>query len=235
MFLYIIRHGEPDYTTDSLTENGVKQADALAPRMKKHGVDEIYCSPLGRARQTAQPTCDLLKLPMIIEDWMNEDELHKELSIDCGYGTRNWAFGCQNTKMKEQNYTIQNWHTNPIFRACTSALGGYNRIATSGDEFIERLGYKREGNLYKIITPSEKRIAAFCHHGISTTWLSHLLSIPPNILWSSFDISHSTVTMLVFRNNPDGYTAPQCMFLSDISHLYKEDAPLNAAVEFFRE
>ncbi|MCL2628899.1 MAG: histidine phosphatase family protein [Oscillospiraceae bacterium] len=235
MFLYVIRHGEPDYATDSLTENGVKQADALAERMKKHGVDEIYCSPLGRAVQTAQPTCDLLKLPKTIEDWMSEDLVFNELSVDRGYGNRDWSFGCQNTKLIEHDYTFKNWHKNPVFKTCKAPLDGYNRVAACSDEFLARLGYEREGNIYKVVSPSDKRIAAFCHHGFGTTWLSHLLSIPPHILWSSFDIAHSTVTILVFRNNPDGYTAPQCMCLSDISHIYKEDLPLHAGIEFFRD
>ena len=29
MLLYIIRHGSPDYTTDTLTEEGQKQAEAV--------------------------------------------------------------------------------------------------------------------------------------------------------------------------------------------------------------
>ena len=35
MRLMIIRHGVPDYDTDTLTETGWKEARALAERMKK--------------------------------------------------------------------------------------------------------------------------------------------------------------------------------------------------------
>ena len=231
MLLYIIRHGEPDYTTDSLTGNGRKQAEALAQRLNSHGLDEIYTSPLGRAVQTAKPTCDLLKIPYKIEDWMNEDIVWNDFAVDTN-GTRNWVFGCQNTKLIEYDYSKDNWHTNPLFSSCKSAVDGYKRITDSSDDFLTRLGYKREGNLYKVVSPNEKRVAAFCHHGLGTAWLSHLLSISPNVFWSSFDIAHSSVTILVFRNNPDGYTAAQCLCLSDISHIYKENVPLNAAVKF---
>jgi probable phosphoglycerate mutase len=233
MLLYIIRHGEPDYATDSLTENGKKQADALAERMRACGLDEIYTSPLGRAVQTAQPTCELLGLPYKIEKWMSEDTVWKDFSVIDAGGTRNWAFGCQNTKLIGQSADRGEWHTDPVFASCKSALGGYRRVADSSDDFLARLGYEREGGIYKITAPSEKQIAAFCHHGLGTAWLSHLLSIPPNIFWSSFDISHSGVTMVEFRNNADGYTAPRCMCLSDISHIYKEKLAINAAVRFF--
>jgi broad specificity phosphatase PhoE len=44
MILYVIRHGDPDYATDSLTPKGKLQADALAKRLAVHGVDTVYSS-----------------------------------------------------------------------------------------------------------------------------------------------------------------------------------------------
>jgi probable phosphoglycerate mutase len=233
MLLYIIRHGEPDYVTDSLTENGKKQAEALAERLCTHGFDEIYSSPLGRAIQTAQPTCERLGIAHQIEDWMSESTAWDELSVADGCGTRNWAFSCQNTELLGKDYTIEDWHTNPVFAPCTAALDGYRRITARSDEFMARLGYKRDGRLYTVTAPNDRRIAAFCHHGFGTTWLSHLLSVPPHIFWSGFDIAHSGVTILEWKNNPDGLTAPTCVCLSDVSHIYSANLPLRAAIEFF--
>jgi probable phosphoglycerate mutase len=225
-----MRHGEPDYATDSLTPNGRKQAAALAERLCTHGFDEIYSSPLGRAIQTAQPTCERLGLSYKIEDWMSENTAWDELSVEDEAGARGWAFSCQNTKLLEYNQS--DWYKNPVFSECKSARGGYQRITRSSDEFIARLGYKRDGRSYKIITPSVKRIAAFCHHGFGTAWLSHLLSVEPHIFWAGFDIAHSSVTILEFKNNPDGFTAPTCLCLSDISHIHKANLPLRAAIVF---
>jgi probable phosphoglycerate mutase len=232
MLLYIIRHGEPDYTTDSLTADGKRQAKALAKRLSTHGLDEIFSSPLGRAIQTAQPTCDRLKLPYKIEEWMSENKVWDDFSIIDDNGTKNWSFGCQNTKLISQDDSSE-WHTNPVFSTCKSALDGYRRIVNSSDDFLNRLGYKRDGKIYKVVSPNEKRVAAFCHHGLGTAWLSHLLSIPPHVFWSGFDIAHSSVTVLEFKNNPDGHTAPQCICLSDISHIYKEKLPIKAAIRFY--
>ena len=233
MLLYVIRHGEPDYATDSLTENGKKQADALADRLCVHGLDKIYSSPLGRAMQTAQPTCDRLNLQYEIEEWMSEGNVWKDFSVVDEDGDREWAFACQNTKMLDDRYSMGEWYKNPVFSKCNSPLENYKRITDSSDEFIGRLGYKRKGNIYEVVSPNDKKIAAFCHHGLSTVWLSHMLSIPPNIFWSSFDIAHSSVTILEFRNNPDNLTAPQCMCLSDVSHVYKESLPVKAPIDFF--
>lgn len=50
MRLIFIRHGEPDYEHDSLTEKGWREAKLLAARTKDWHVDDFYVSPLGRAR-----------------------------------------------------------------------------------------------------------------------------------------------------------------------------------------
>lgn len=232
MLLYIIRHGEPDYATDSLTELGRKQADALADRLCVHGFDEIYSSPLGRAIQTAQPTCERLGIPYKIEEWMSEDLAYDDLSAEREGGKRDWSFGCQNTKLLE--YAGQNerseWYDNPVFSTCRAAQVGYGRIKHCSDDFLSRLGYRREGKIYRVVAPSDKRVAAFCHHGLGTSWLSHVLSIPPNIFWSSFNIAHSSITVLEFSNNADGRTAPQCVCLSDTSHIYKEGLGVNSPI-----
>ncbi len=58
MKLIFIRHGEPDYSIDSLTEKGFREARLLAERTAKWNVTDFYCSPLGRARDTAAPTLE---------------------------------------------------------------------------------------------------------------------------------------------------------------------------------
>lgn len=56
MKLIFIRHAEPDYEHDSLTEKGFREAKLVAARAKNWHVSQFYCSPLGRAQATAAPT-----------------------------------------------------------------------------------------------------------------------------------------------------------------------------------
>lgn len=56
MKILIIRHGDPDYSIDSLTEKGWREADMLAERIAPLKVKSYYVSPLGRARDTAFAT-----------------------------------------------------------------------------------------------------------------------------------------------------------------------------------
>ena len=85
MLLYLIRHGEPDYVTDTLTETGRRQAELAAERLAESGIDEVHASPMGRARQTAIPTAEKLGLPVIIEPWAYEldENCIKALAFRC--------------------------------------------------------------------------------------------------------------------------------------------------------
>ncbi len=56
MRLLLIRHGDPDYERDTLTEKGRREADYLAERLSRLDIAAFYTSPLGRAKDTAAPT-----------------------------------------------------------------------------------------------------------------------------------------------------------------------------------
>ena len=53
MRLLFIRHGDPDYEHDCLTEKGRREAEALAEHSESLRMGEIFVSPLGRAQETA--------------------------------------------------------------------------------------------------------------------------------------------------------------------------------------
>ena len=91
MRILIIRHGDPDYSIDSLTEKGWREAGLLAPRMLKEHITAFYTSPLGRAQDTAKPTLDLYEKetgsrPEIKTlDWLHEFPARIDLDLTkCG-------------------------------------------------------------------------------------------------------------------------------------------------------
>ena len=53
MKILIIRHGDPNYEIDGLTEKGKREAEFLSERISKLDVRKFYVSPLGRAKATA--------------------------------------------------------------------------------------------------------------------------------------------------------------------------------------
>lgn len=228
MLLYIIRHGDPIYEPDSLTEKGKLQAQALARRLAVHGLDKVFTSPMIRARQTAEPTCQLLGIRPEIAEWTSEALAWEDLSCVQEGGRRRWVFHVQNTRYKTPELLAlgDRWPQAEPFCRCPRAAEGYARIQAASDAFTASLGYRREGMIYRAVRPNEDRVAVFCHQGFGTTWLSHLLAVPPPLFWSTFDISHSSITILRFENHPDGRTAPVCIALSDTSHIYADRLPL---------
>ena len=49
MRIVFVRHGDPDYARDCLTEAGKLQAEKAAERVAGEGICKIYASSCGRA------------------------------------------------------------------------------------------------------------------------------------------------------------------------------------------
>lgn len=72
MKIIFIRHGEPNYEIDSLTEKGWREAELLSKRTAKWNVTDFYCSPLGRAKDTASFTLKNAGREAEILPWLRE-------------------------------------------------------------------------------------------------------------------------------------------------------------------
>ena len=81
MKLYISRHGQTPWNVEDLicgrtdvplTELGQQQAKLLAESAKDKGIDVILCSPMLRARQTAQAVSDAIGVPVRIDERLVE-------------------------------------------------------------------------------------------------------------------------------------------------------------------
>lgn len=87
MRILIIRHGDPDYSIDSLTEKGWREANLLSPRLLKEHITSFYVSPLGRAQDTAKPTLDLYEKETGVRpkietlEWLREFPAHIDLDL----------------------------------------------------------------------------------------------------------------------------------------------------------
>ncbi len=79
--LVLLRHGQTDWNTSGrfqgqedipLNETGLQQARRVAPLIASLHPTALYCSPLGRARQTISPVADILDLPVTYDDRLRE-------------------------------------------------------------------------------------------------------------------------------------------------------------------
>ena len=94
MRLIFVRHGEPDYEHDCLTENGKVQAKDTAERLAKEKLSAIYSSPMGRAKETASYTAEGRGLEIQILDYMHEINWgSKEGKPQIEYDGHPWLLG----------------------------------------------------------------------------------------------------------------------------------------------
>ncbi len=227
MLLYIIRHGDPIYEPDSLTELGHKQAEALLPRLAPLGFDKLFVSPMIRARQTAAPTERALGMEAEVVDFLSENALFEKFSMQLpkpdGRIAARWCFHQQETNYKPRHpmEALENWYDLPVFADCREeALPAFEKFIADSDEFLKRLGFVRDDGFYKIKNPPYNRVAVFCHQGVGLTWMAHMLNIPHQMFWSSFDVTHTGISVLEFKEYENGITTPMCLCLSDTSHLF---------------
>jgi probable phosphoglycerate mutase len=226
MLLYIVRHGDPIYSTDSLTERGKLQAEAVGKRMYDAKINRIFSSPMGRAKMTSDPACRLLGLEKQIEDWAHEIE--DERLTPFPDGKMKSVTYVQNTYYRENGYIDFPFDKSLECQGFnqTNMAVAVKRICDGGRDFLSRLGYVEENGIYRITKPNEDKVALFCHAAMTKTWLSYLLHIPIHLLWAGMNVTHTGVTVLEFKNNENGVTAPKMLCFSDVSHLYKSGLDL---------
>jgi len=228
MLFYFLRHADPIYHPDCLTPLGKRQAEALAKRLSVHGLDEIYSSTSTRAKETAQPTAEILKKDITELDWCNEGYAWRQMTVD-NNGNIEWCF--QNEKFRKilNSNKIKmlgdKWYDAEEFKD-TTFKEGILRIQKETDAFFEQLGYKhdRENRVYIPKEHNDKKVALFAHQGFGMMFLSSVLDIPYPDVVLRFDLTHSSMTVIEFDEKSKA-VIPKILTLSNDSHLYKESLP----------
>lgn len=227
MRIYIVRHGEPDYSIDSLTPAGHKEAAALAKRMVQIAPTHLCCSPVQRAVHTCEYTERAMGRKAEVEDWTAE--LH-DCRDDYGPFGKLMVWDCpgEMIRAKYPMPTAADWHeqegfTNPLFREAQRF------VAKHSDEFLARHGYVREDGRYRIVKGNTHRIAMFCHGGFGLWWLAHLLEIPLPLVFAGFFMPPSSVTTILMDERTKEWATPRCIGLGDISHLYAAGLPMSTS------
>lgn len=161
MRLLFIRHGEPDYEKDSLTEKGFREAEILSEMLKDARIDYCYVSPLGRAKDTARPTLEKKQMQALECGWLQEFPA-KVIRPDKGYPINCWDFLPQDWTNVREYYDRDLWHQTDLMKE-GEVLKEYEHVAKSFDALLERHGYVRDGNIYRVRQANRDTLAFFCH------------------------------------------------------------------------
>lgn len=230
MKLIFIRHAEPDYSIDSLTEKGWKEAEFLAERLEKMQLDHLFCSPLGRAKDTAKPYLEKTHRNITVCDWLEEFSGYilnpetNEKNIPWDQMPRLWT-------QNPDNYDKDKWIKTPLMQS-GNVEEKYNWACKELDDLIAEYGYRREGNLYRVECANTETLVFFCHFGIECVLLSHILGVSPLTLWQGFVALPSSVTILNTEEREQGIAYFRCSNFGDLSHLYAKDEPASFAARF---
>lgn len=219
MRLLFIRHGDPDYERDTLTEKGRREADYLAERLSELDIAAFYISPMGRARDTAAPTLARMGREAETLDWLRE--FTAPILRPDGAGERRivWDWLPQDWTAVDGFYSPDRWYRHPILEEAR-VKEEYDRVTGGLDGLLARHGYVREGRLYRAERPNRDTVVLFCHFGVETVLLSHLLSVSPMPLWHGLCAAPSSVTTVVTEERREGIAAFRACAFGDISHLY---------------
>lgn len=229
MKLLIIRHGDPDYSIDSLTEKGWREAEYLSERISKLDIKAFYVSPLGRAKDTASFTLKKMNRTAVECEWLREFPAKIARPDFPGECKVTWDWLPQDWLAEEKHLDYQRWFDTDIMKA-GNVKEQYDNVIKNFDALLASHGYVRDGHYYRAEHSNRDTIVLFCHFGLECVLLSHLLNVSPMILWHGFCAAPTSVTTLNTEERREGIAAFRISQFGDISHLYaKNEEPAFAA------
>lgn len=230
MRLLIIRHGDPDYARDSLTEKGWREAEYLSQRLVKERLTAVYLSPLGRAQDTARPTLEKTGIAATTLDWLREFPRGAKTDY-APTGTCPWDMPPAYWSQFEGIDDRTAWRQKAPF-ADSGVPELYDEIGRNFDALLETHGYRRQGAYYDILPGHEEdrqTIAIFCHLGLGNLLLAHAAGVSLPLWWHQVFLPTSSVTTLFMEKHCPGVNRAilRMAGIGDTSHLYAAGEPVS--------
>ena len=218
MKIIIIRHGDPDYKNDTLTSVGKIEVEHLKNSIIKENIKSVYCSVLGRARDTAKPILDALSVNATYCDWLKE--FNYEL-VTLPYSLE--PDGCWDI-LPEYVNTLQNiyhptlWKEEEFIKNSNIAKN-YDYVIENLDKMLASHGYVRDGFNYKVEKSNHDTIVLVCHFGVTAVLLSHLLNCSPYSIWQHTCTAPTSVTTIYTEERKKGVALMRCASIGSVAHL----------------
>jgi probable phosphoglycerate mutase len=219
MRIIFVRHGEPDYEHDCLTEQGKIQAKAAAERLREEGIEEIYASPLGRAAETAAVTAETLGMPVKTLDFMRELHWGSKDGTPLPRNGHPWDLA-DLLAAEDFDLTDPAWREHPYF-SNNIVTAEADSVARKTDEWLLSLGYERRGAYYRCVRPddTQKTVALFSHGGSSAAAMGHILNLTFPYACGLFHLEFTGITVIRLDRNPGKQTLPCLELANDGRHI----------------
>lgn len=217
MWLTLIRHAEPAYVVDGiawtdpgLTERGWRQARLVGERVSRWKVDEIWVSPMVRARETAEPVTELTGVEPLTMDWLQEIQNPPEWDGSPADEIEEFFAHSADRTVEEL------WEGAP---GGESFRDFHRRVDEGLEKTFSERGITRalEAHLWDGV--DERRVVVVAHGGTNALILGMLLGVEPTPWeWDRFTHVHSGVSRLISLPTA-GHHSWSLRALSDRSHL----------------
>ena len=210
MEVILVRHADPDYANDTITETGHREAQALAAHFQDTRIDVLYASPQGRAQATAHYTATAKRLEPITLDWLRE--------LNGNWEGNRWSWNVSGAENLSSGRLpqVDTWAEEAPYGPLM--FPQYESLAHSFDDLLAEYGYVKDELRYRVETPTDTTIACFCHAGVILTLLSYLLHWPLPLVYSHLSYDPTGVTRLRWVED-GGYAVPKVKTLNDLAHL----------------
>ena len=219
MKILLIRHGDPNYAIDGLTPKGEREAELLSHRMIKEKIDAIYCSTLGRAKKTAEPTLQKLGIQAEYCEWLREFDYAKVQYPYLDKPSLAWDVMPSYMNQDRILYSSFDWKSAQMMQD-SKMPELYDHVCQELDAVLARHGYERDGMIYRVTRSNHDTVAMFCHFGIMAALLSHLINCSPYSLWQNLVTLPTSVTTIYTEERQEGIAHFRCAGIGDLSHLY---------------
>ena len=218
MRIIFVRHGEPDYEHDCLTQNGLVQAEKTAARLKDEEICAIYASPMGRAMATASYTAADHGLSIQPLDFMHEINWGKKGDTDLEYDGHPWSLAYDLMAEASGYEQGDRWREHPFFKE-NICMDYYDRISWETDLFLEAYGLQRDGKTYRCSRPCSDTIAIFAHGGSGACFISHLLNLPFPFVLAAMPYGVCSVSIFCLEALKGDRIIPRIELFNDMGHL----------------
>ena len=226
MRILLIRHGDPDYQRDGLSEKGKREVLLLRDRLIRLPLSGFYTSPLGRARDTAEPSLRAFGYEASVLSWLQEFPVH-QFDTEQNRTHVIWDY-LPDTRENHPEWKREDWFRFPPFDRSDTALAVQD-VFDGLDELLAGYGDLREGDHYLVSDHQHRhtQIALFCHFGIACVLLSHLLNISAQQLLHGLYLAPTSVTTVASEERDGQYAQWRCIGIGDASHLLNAGEPIS--------
>lgn len=236
MRIVFVRHCEPDYTVDSLTPKGWREAKLLSHRILNWNVDAFYESPLGRAHDTAKTCLDLRRehgknCDVTVLPWLKEFYYQLKMPVT-GEDVMCWDLMPSYFNGNKDLHDKDRWYDTDLMRS-GNIRAEYEAVTSAFDELLKGYGYvRRSDGTYEVTSHNDKTIVMFCHFGVTALLTGHMTGVAPTCLWQNFFMAPSSVTIIGSEEREEGTASFRVQVFGDTAHLTSKNESVSSSGYF---